>query len=301
MSSHTEYNKTQTVKYLFWTFSIAWLIQVGTAWFLNNNGNAQIAQMAIAAIMFVPMLGVLLSGGKLRGMGWKPHLCKNIKTILIAWFAPAVLTAAGAALYFLVFPGHFDLSGEALGANAMEQLEAQGISYSGYVLIAVISCLTYAPLVNMLFAVGEETGWRGFLYPQLKTRFGERKGWILGGVIWGVWHWPLIWLLGYEYGTAYVGFPVTGMLAFCVFTVACGILCDWLYERSGCIWMPAVFHGSFNASGTVPIAICIADSGSARLLGPAPNGLIAGLPFIVFAAILMMHCGTESSDRESSL
>lgn len=181
-------------------------------------------------MMFAPLLGVLLSGQSLTGMGWKPCLKGKSKSLLAAWFLPALLTATGAALYFAVFPGHFDISGDALaaaaGTKALEQLQSQGLTYPMYILNSVIGCLTYAPLVNMLLAVGEEAGWRGFLYPQLKAKFGKRPGWLIGGVIWGMWHWPLIWLIGYEYGMDYAGFPIVGMLIFCIFTTAAGVLCD---------------------------------------------------------------------------
>ena len=124
---HTEYNKTRVVKYLVWTFVLAYLIQVGAAR-IYNSGNTMIGQLVVAAMMFVPTLGVLLSGSSLREMGWKLQIRKNIKVILIAWFAPAILTAVGAALYFLVFPGHFDMSGSSLavtaGEEAMEQMAA---------------------------------------------------------------------------------------------------------------------------------------------------------------------------------
>lgn len=294
MNHKIEYDKKKTGKYLLWTFGIAWVMQAGVA-FLYRGGLSLIgrmmAQMLMAVMMFVPLLSVLLSGNRLAGMGWKPHIRKAIKPLLMAWFFPAILTALGAAMYFAVFPGHFDVSGAYLaeigGEAAMAQLEAQGISYSQYILIAIVNCLTYAPLVNMLLAVGEEAGWRGFLYPQLKAKFGKKRGWLIGGVIWGMWHWPLMGLIGYEYGTDYVGFPVVGMLLFCVFTISAGIACDWLYEKSGLIWVPAIFHGAVNAAGTVPVAVCLTDTGSAVLLGPAPIGLIAGIPFIVFAGILL--------------
>lgn len=286
-----EYNKARVVKYLVWTFTLAYILQVGVG-LLYRSGNILIGQLMMAGMMFVPALGVLLSGSKLSGMGWNPQIKKNIKTILIAWFAPAILTAIGAALYFLIFPGHFDLSGSyvaaSVGKEALEQMEVQGITYPMYVLISAISCITYAPLINMFPALGEEIGWRGFLYPQLKTKFGRRKGWLLGGVIWGVWHWPLIWLIGYEYGFQYFGFPVVGMLIFCIFTLAVGILSDWLYERSGSIWLPSIFHGAINAAATIPLAVCMPGTGSARLLGPAPNGIIAGLPFLAVAVILFL-------------
>lgn len=288
---NTEFNKTRVIKYLIFTFAAAYLIQFFAAR-ICNRGDIQIGQMIIAVMMFVPTLGVLISGAGLRDMGWKPKIRKNIKSILIAWFTPAILTVFGAALYFLLFPGHFDLTGKAMAATgvpeALEQMEAQGISYSTYILISAIEALV-VPIINMIPALGEEIGWRGFLYPQLKARFGRQKGWILGGAIWGAWHWPLIYLIGYEYGTGYVGFPVSGMLLFCVVTVGWGILHAWLYERSGTIWVPALFHGAINAFAGIPLAVCLTDIGSGRLLGPAPNGIIAALPFLIWAMILLLR------------
>ena len=293
----TEYNKKQVIIYLLWTFGAAYMIQFLTASLYKNNRVA--GQLVLAAMMFVPAVGVVLSGAKLKDMGWKPQIRKNIKAILIAWFAPLILTALGACLYFLLFPKHFDLSGEYArvlgGSEALEQIKAEGISYPLYILISVISSVTYAPLINMIVALGEEIGWRGFLYPQLEARFGRKKGWILGGVIWGAWHWPLIWLIGYEYGaaagnpTGYAGFPATGMLVFSVFTAGFGILHAWIYEKSGSIWLPSLLHGAFNAAAALPLSLCLTNTGSARLLGPAPNGVISGLPIMVIAAVLLLN------------
>ena len=289
--NNVSFNKKGTIKYLAWTFLIAWVMQAVAA-VLYRNGIVIVGQLLMGIMMFVPLFGVLLSGQSLSGMGWKPCLKGKIKLFLAAWFLPAVLTAIGTALYFAVFPGHFDMSGDAFaaaaGTEALEQMQSQGLTYPVYVLSSVIGCLTYAPLVNMLLAVGEEAGWRGFLYPQLKAKFGKRQGWLLGGVIWGMWHWPLIWLIGYEYGTDYMGFPIVGMLIFCIFTTAVGVLCDWLYEKTNCIWIPSIFHGAINAAGTVPVVICITNTGSMILLGPAPIGVLAGFPFIICAMILFV-------------
>ena len=286
------FDQKRTTRYLIWTFLISWIIQAGVA-VLYHNGLTAVGQLVTAVMMFVPMLGVLLAGGGLRGMGWKPRLKGKVKLLLVAWLLPALLTAIGALVYFAVFPGHFDLSGEYLaatvGTEALEQMEAQGLTYPLYILVSVVACVTYAPLINMLLAVGEEAGWRGFLYPQLKARLGKVRGWLIGGVIWGVWHWPLIGLIGYEYGTDYAGFPVVGMLIFCVFATAAGILCDWVYEKSGSVWFPSVLHGAINAVAAIPMALCIARTGSAILLGPAPMGVLAGLPMAVCAAVLAFH------------
>ena len=296
------FEKKGTLKYLFWTFLLSWGVQIAAA-VLYRNGLTFAVQPLMALLMFTPLLGVLLSGNVFSRMGWRLRLKGNMKTLFAAWFLPALLTAFGAALYFIVFPGHFDMSGAylaaSLGSEILEQLEAQGVTYPMYVLIAVVSCLTYAPLFNTFLAVGEEVGWRGFLYPQLKTKFGKRKGLLLGGVIWGIWHWPAIWLIGYEYGTGYLGFPVAGMLAFCIFTTTAGILCDWLYEKSKCIWIPSIFHGSINAAGTVPLAVCAANTDSAILLGPAPNGILAGLPLCICAAVLLFKSAKEKNCKIS--
>lgn len=298
----TEYNRRQVIKYLLFTFGVAYAMQIGV-YLLYKSDISLVYQPLMAAMMFVPFFGVLVSGHTLKTMGWKPEFKRNIKIILFAWFVPAILTALGALIYFLIFPQHFDLSGsyviEAAGEDALQQMEAAGLSYPLYVLITCAACITYAPLINMLLALGEEVGWRGFLYPQLKARFGRRTGWVIGGVIWGAWHWPLIWLIGYEYGTEYFGFPVTGMLLFAVITVPLGILVDRTYEKTGCIWLPALFHGAFNAAATITIAVCTPGTGSARLLGPAPNGLLAGIPLFVIALILFLKRNTPA-EKEAS-
>ena len=297
------FSKKQVIKYLAWTFGLGYLIQAAVP-VLYSNGLTIAGQLAMMAIMFVPMLGTLLSGFRLGGIGWKPRFRGNLVPVLTALLSPILLTAAGAALYFLVFPSHLDFSGKYLealgGADALAQLEAQGIPYPVYIIISVASSVACAPVINILFAAGEETGWRGFLYPQLKARFSKRTAWIIGGVIWGMWHWPLIWLIGYEYGFGYFGFPVVGMLEFCIITVAIGIISDWLYEKSSCIWIPALFHGAFNAAATLPFMVTVTDTGTARLRGPAPVGLLAALPMIIFAAVLLLKCGGKNVSGQNN-
>ena len=288
----TKKTDTNLMKYLRWVFIIAWVMQVAV-WMLYQNGGAAAGQLLMAVMMYVPLVATLISGVKLKGMGWKPKFKGNIGTLLFSWFGPFLLTLIGAAIYFLIFPKHLDLTGQYImaasgeaGEAAMKALEAQGLTYQTYMLITSASSALYAPLLNMFVAVGEEAGWRGYMSPVLKEKFGRTKGIIIGGIIWGMWHWPLIGFIGYEYGPSYFGFPVTGMLVFCIFTITLGILCDAVYEKSGCIWFPAILHGSINAAATIPMALCVPDTGNFRLLGPAPNAILAGLPMMIVAALI---------------
>lgn len=279
------------LKYMIWTFSVAWILQV-IASVMSWKGNQIAFAMILAVSMYAPFVGTLLAGIPLQGMGWKPKFKGNVKNILFAWFVPVIFTALGAVLYFAVFPNRLDFTGEYLraagGEATMEQLAAVGITPAMYLLIGLIQCLTYAPLVNMFAALGEEVGWRGAMQPMLNDRFGKRVGRILGGIIWGAWHWPVMTLAGYEYGLNYWGYPILGMVAFCLFTIAAGTLEDVLYEKSKSIWLPSLMHGSINAIATVPLMVGGSAYMDQMILGPAPIGLISGIPLAIIAIVVLV-------------
>ena len=279
-------------KYLLWAFGVAWVFQI-IACVLYRKGNSMGYSVLLAVSMFVPLLAAVLSGSEIRSIGWKPHIKGNLRWIFIAWFVPAILGAVGAALYFLLVPNAFDTTfayvRTLLGNEGLSQLESNGLSGQTYAIISAVSAITYAPFVNMLFAVGEEAGWRGTMYPILKDRFGIIRGRLLGGAIWGVWHWPIMLLAGYEYGTTYWGAPVTGPLLFCIITITMGILFDFLYGKTSCIWVPALCHGAINAFAGVPTLFLNPAYADKLLLGPLIIGVISGLPLMLTAFILSIR------------
>ena len=279
-------------KYLLWAFGVAWVFQI-IAGILYHKGNSMGYSAVLAVSMFAPLLAAVLSGAEIRSIGWKPHIKGNLRWILVAWFAPVALGAAGAALYFLLVPNALDTTfayiRTSLGVESLSQLESAGLSVQLYACIGAVSAITYAPFVNMLFAVGEEAGWRGTMYPILKEHFGIVKGRLIGGAIWGVWHWPIMLLAGYEYGTTYWGAPVTGSLLFCVITIAMGILFDFLYEKTNCIWVPALCHGAINAFAGVPTLFLNPAYADKLLLGPLMIGVISGLPLMLTAFIISIR------------
>ena len=281
-------------KYLLYTFVISWVIMIAICLNYARLG-LNLTRTLIMAVMFIPALGAVLSGHSLKGLGWKPQFKGKLRYWLMAWFLPGIVTVLGALLFFAVFPKTFDLSGSAMvaagGEEALKQMEAAGMTYKAYILISVVQCFTIAPLLNTLPSLGEEIGWRGVMYPQLKEKYGTRKGLIIGGIIWGIWHWPLILLIGFEYGTAYFGAPFLGLPVFCMITIALGILHYYVYEKGGSIWLPAVLHGSFNAWGTIPAAIFNPVFASLMILGPAPVGILAAIPMFIAAVLLLRKEG----------
>lgn len=284
-------------KYLLVAFGIAWVFQI-IAGGLYQKGNNIAYSIFLALSMFAPLLAAIISKSGVKKLGWKPHIRKDTCWILCAWFGPAVLGTIGAILYFLIFTdawnSSFSYISSLLGTDGLAQLENKGLSLQLYAVISIVSAVIYAPFINMLLAIGEEAGWRGTMYPILKERLGTTKGQLIGGVIWGVWHWPIMFLTGYEYGTSYWGAPVTGPLLFCVITSAMGILFDFLYEKTNCIWVPALCHGAINAFAGVPILFMNPAYADKLLLGPLMIGVIGGLPLILSAAFI---CKLEKDYR----
>jgi membrane protease YdiL (CAAX protease family) len=284
------------VKYLIWAFALAWPIQAVASYYALQ-GNAQLFQLLLMLCMLIPAAATLLARISLPDMGWKLDLRWNWRWFLAAWLVPAALTILGAALYFLAFPARLDLSGgyvrdqilAAGGEETLSQLEVQGFSLLlPIALLTGVQVLFYA-FVNAIPALGEEIGWRGAMLPRLKERFGPARGWLLGGLIWGVWHWPVVILAGYEYGLAYWGAPVLGPIAFCLFTTAAGILLDALYEKTGSIWAPALGHGAVNAAASFPLLFLKPDYTDQMILGPCMVGLIAGIPLFLLAAWVLLR------------
>ena len=288
--------------FLIWAFLIAWVLQFLASYFFYKN-NGMLYSLLLSVLMFAPLIATIITGKHWKQVGWRPRVKGNIPNILIAWFAPALIGILGALVYYAVFPAAFDGNCSAfvaqIGEKGVEQLKASGIDIKSYVTINVFVAVTWAAWFNMFFAVGEEAGWRGYMYPILKGRFGSVKGRIIGGAIWGVWHWPIMVLVGYEYGTKYWGAPFTSPLLFCVICIAMGICLDELYERSSCIWVPALAHGAINAFASIPAIFLKEEYADQTLLGPLMIGAIGGLPLILLAVYILFKKNKKKSKDNS--
>lgn len=254
---------------------------------LNALGRVQALLVLALWYMPAPAIAHLLTRLFTRE-GWaelwlRPRFRNGWPTWIVAWFLPALLVITGAALYFVFFPEHFD---PAFGP-ARELLEQAAAATNTplpltpelLVLAQILQALILAPVLNALPTLGEEFGWRAYLQPKLMV-LGWRPAMLWMGLIWGLWHWPVL-ALGYNYGFDYAGAPWLGMLVFVWFTTTFGTILGWLTIRGGSVWPAVIGHGALNGIAALP-ALCIQGDPN-PLLGPLIQGLIAGIPTALVA------------------
>ncbi|SDY18246.1 CAAX protease self-immunity [Ruminococcaceae bacterium YAD3003] len=291
-------DKKKVIKFLVITYVISWTIQSAVSLYMVNNPGmtgTTVFQAGMAICMYIPLIAALISKASFREMGWKPRFKGNFGWLVFAAYGMLPVVAAGTAIFFMIFPDLFDAGGsyimaqyEAAGVNFAAQLEQSGMNYQMYILASLPGFLI-APFINIVTAIGEEAGWRGFLYPELNKKFGKASTWIIGGICWAAFHFPAMLIAGYEYGLNYIGSPWLGLIVFTVFCIAMGVMEEIVYSKTKCIWYAALLHGSINALATLPSMIANANNVNLEkymILGPAPNGIIAGLPLIILAVFM---------------
>lgn len=130
--------------------------------------------------------------------------------------------------------------------------------------------------VNLVFALGEELGWRGLLF-DLTRHWGISKQVLFTGVAWGLWHAPLI-----LHGLNYPGHPQLGVAFMCVFTTALAWPMAWVRRRSGTVLAPAVLHGTVNATAGI---VLVFNNGAHELVG-GPAGAAPILAILLLGLLL---------------
>lgn len=295
--------KKRLLVFLVSTFALTWgwwFAVVYPMAFSDGSGAPVLSGMettfAVGAGMLFPAIGVviarLVTREGFRGSSLiKPVAFKRTwKYYLVGWFGPVVLTTLGAVAYYLLDPSDFDPTATSWLTSQLAALEAAGQSTEGVTVEALGTAavaqialgVLAAPLLNFVACFGEEWGWRGYLLPKLIEVRSLPFALVAGGLIWGVWHAPII-ALGHNYGVGYWGWPVGGILAMCGFTLVIGVFFSYLTLRSGSC-LPAVFaHGALNGFGTAGVMFSV--SGGNPFVGPAPVGVVGGCAYIVVAVL----------------
>jgi uncharacterized protein len=91
-------------------------------------------------------------------------------------------------------------------------------------------------------AMGEEIGWRGFLVPELSKRYSYTQTSIIVGLIWSVWHFPILIFADYNSGTPYW----YGLSCFTVMVTSISFIYAWFRLKSNSLWTGVILHASHN-------------------------------------------------------
>lgn len=243
-------------------FSIAvclfsWAMAAVAHWGFGMGADTPVGLMVFSTVyMFFPMLTALvlqaIDKEKFNHTG-----LVNFKfswAWLVAWLLPVVMV-------FICILVNGMMPGVELKYNAEQLISQYNIPedqqemvrehlsrFPAIVMIGItlVSGLTMGASVNAIASFGEEYGWRNYLVGALR----EVKFWkaaLFIGVVWGIWHFPLI-LMGHNYPNE----PQWGVLLMVVMCILLGIIELYFVLKTKSMIVAAVLHGTFNAvSGMV--------------------------------------------------
>lgn len=297
----------------FYAIAFGWVAIIAAGLYLlgqrdlsstNSTGLAAIA-VAVLALLYMPapMVAALIiekrtGKGYLMGRTFGRGFLASFKRILIV--APVVLltlllsmtvfsylagnvlgiTGAGTLLFSSddLVANTLALAGTSMDAEQVAALTARTPGLAGALGLAFAGALIAGFTINGLFALGEEYGWRGWLADQLRP-LGAVWANLIIGVLWGLWHAPLI-LMGFNYGS-YRVLGVGFMIAWCI---AASFLLWRARQVTGSVLAAAVIHGGINGFAGVFLLVLV----NTNTLVAAPMGLIGIATVAVVAALFWL-------------
>lgn len=257
---------------------------------------------ALAGCMIVPAISVLITRGitkeGFKDLWIKPNLKGHIKYYLIAWLLPVSLIILGSIVYFLLNPSHFDGNMTFIISNTKDKLLGLGQAVPSdnqlrsMLLVQIGISIFIAPIINFIPALGEELGWRGYLLPKLCEKYKPVIAVIISGVIWGIWHAPMI-AMGHNYGLGYKFAPIGGIVAMIVFCIFVGSIFSYVSLKSKSAIPAAIGHGMLN--GFASVGMLFTNVATNNFIGPLPMGIIGGSGFIIAGTVCLVLLSREEN------
>ena len=232
-----ESSKTAIYLFLFFTatFSSAFWILIIWSGHLDMGFG-----LVIPGIMWCPGLAAIatcrLLKRPVRSLAWR---WPNSKYLAAAYFLPlAYITIAYGAVW------SFRLAGwnSEYVTSLTQGFGLKGCPAWGALALALILMGTGGVIQNLSMTLGEEIGWRGLLLPELAKQMSFTKASLLSGLIWAVWHIPLLLYADYNAGTN--RWYALGCSS--ITCISVGLILAWLTLKSRSLWPAAVLHASHN-------------------------------------------------------
>lgn len=273
--------KKRLAIYLLFCFGLVWIPTIVFA-ICGGKYEDPVMTLIVSCSMLCPTVAVLITrkltkeGISVVGEG-SLQLgidLKNRKWLwyLFAFLAPSIYCELGYLLVLIIFPETYNPAG----------FDALGISRGALVLLTISGWVS--GIIASIGALGEEVGWRSYMYPKLEKIIGPMGAVVIGGIIWSVWHFPAN-TMGHNFGTEYWGEPWSGYFAFTISCISMGALLYYVTKKTCSVWPAAIMH-AVNNSGNRPLALCCDMEKLPGILAEPPiQTLLSGIPLIIMGLI----------------
>jgi len=98
-------------------------------------------------------------------------------------------------------------------------------------------------LENLLTSGLEEPGWRGYALPKLRNKYNAYNSSIILGIIWAIWHYPVVYYLNIASGLFLTILAIAGFTALMTFG---SVIYSWIYLNTESIFLLIIFHALQN-------------------------------------------------------
>jgi membrane protease YdiL (CAAX protease family) len=192
--------------------------------------------VAVVALMWAPGLAALITQWittrSVAGLGWRLGKARYLVTSFLLPLAACILVYGVAWGVGLVpFTG-------AVLVETVAEVTGQTLSLA----MAILATVVVIFLPSLFTALGEELGWRGLLLPELARRYPFTRAALISGIIWAIFHYPVMLFADYHSGA-----PLWYALVMFTFAVvAISVILAWLRLKSGSVWTAAILHASHN-------------------------------------------------------
>lgn len=180
----------------------------------------------------------LITRTSLRGLGWH---WGSWKLEGLSYLLPLGYVAVAYSLIWASGAGGWYDS-----AFVMEQKESYNLGgWSNAAVIAFHFLMTATVSFVLLLpsVLGEELGWRGLLVPQLSRLMSFTGITLVSGLLWALWHWPLM-FMGL-YGNEVTPF-IYQLVCFTLCIMSMSVIMTYIRLKTDSLWPAVIFHMSHN-------------------------------------------------------
>jgi uncharacterized protein len=219
---------------------------------------SNIGKMLTPVYMFIPLLCALVLQKAvykepLKEIGfsfkWTPWYFLALVPIALAFLTFGISLLMPGVTYSPDMSGMMERFAKMLTEEQIKQgMEALEPMKKYYLLIAAVQAALFGISINAVFGFGEEAGWRGFLLNALKEK-GFMKASLIIGLVWGVWHAPVI-----IQGHNYPDHRVAGVFMMILWCILLSPLFTYIVLKTKSAISAAMLHGVLNASPGITYA-----------------------------------------------